>query len=240
MALITLTANNDTLIGAIGDTIYGFTGNDTLIAGQDSILYGGKDNDSLVGTLGVTLYGGQGSDSLMAGLGNNQVFGGAGGDSIFGANGEDSLYGDEGSDTLIGGRDGDVLTGGAGSDFFVYTRITQSNDALGTGTIVSFADLGVDTIIGFESGVDKIVIEAPNTQQPTFFGILLRPGEAGGVAFVTSEAKAGSAAALLVLDKSTGTLYFNENGPLSGFGTGGKFLVLPNITSISSDDFLFI
>jgi len=67
-----------------------------------------------------------GSLNLFAGAGNDTLIGGAGADLLYGA----------------GGRD--VLTGGAGADLFQY-RSTSDSTAAGT-----------DSILDFQSGVDKI------------------------------------------------------------------------------------
>lgn len=96
---------------------------------------------SLFGAAGDdTLTGGGGNDTLWGGVGNDVLAGGAGNDSIDGGAGADVINGGAGNDTIKGGVGADTLMGGAGADAFVYS---------------STGELG-DTILDFQSGVDKI------------------------------------------------------------------------------------
>ncbi|MEM7668394.1 MAG: hypothetical protein AAF317_04485 [Pseudomonadota bacterium] len=80
-----------------------------------------------------------GSDVLSGNSGVNVLNGQAGDDVLDGEGGDDVLNGGLGNDILIGGEGDDVLTGGAGEDVFAF----RDGD-------------GVDTIVDFEAGVDRI------------------------------------------------------------------------------------
>ena len=63
-------------------------------------------------------------------------------DLIYGLGGNDYLFGQAGDDVLDGGTGNDRLYGGAGADEYVFT-----------------IGMGVDTILGFEDGIDKIRLD---------------------------------------------------------------------------------
>jgi Ca2+-binding RTX toxin-like protein len=103
---------------------------------------------------GTTVNGGDGNDILF-GLGAAAVLdGGAGNDILYGTAGNDILTGGSGNDTLIGGLGNDQLTGGSGADVFSFLG---GNAAAVSDRLIS---LGADTISDFESGSDKIQINA--------------------------------------------------------------------------------
>ena len=72
----------------------------------------------------------------------NFLIGTPDGDLLFGLGGNDSIYGLDGDDLLDGGEGKDLLYGGGGADEYVLSSSTD-----------------VDTIIGFEDGLDKIRLE---------------------------------------------------------------------------------
>ncbi len=96
-----------------------------------------------------TLYGGSGNDILSGNSSSDTLYGGSGNDILNGNNAGDTLYGGSGNDTINGGNGGDMIIGGYGAD-----AINAGN---GSDTIryLDLKDTG-DTIIGFESGTDKI------------------------------------------------------------------------------------
>ena len=102
MAVITGTANDDTLNGVSGesDTIDGLAGDDTI---------NGADQDD-------TLIGGEGNDTVDGGDQNDLIGGGTGNDDLMGGSGDDVVYGDEGNDTISGGTGDDYIDGGSGDD----------------------------------------------------------------------------------------------------------------------------
>ncbi|HEX8578447.1 MAG TPA: VCBS domain-containing protein, partial [Allosphingosinicella sp.] len=88
------------------------------------------------------LLGTGGEDHLTGGNGNDVLRGLGGHDWLEGGNGVDALFGGAGKDVLIGGNGNDLLDGGTGADLFVFGR-----------------GGGSDTIIGFEAGVDQLVLD---------------------------------------------------------------------------------
>lgn len=151
---ITGSSFGDTLTGNAGDNVLtGGFGTDTLNGGDgNDTLYGNQDNDTLNGGNGNdTLYGGQGDDILFGNQNDDTLVGGTGNDQLFGGQGNDILRGDDGNDILQGGVGVDALTGGAGADTFRYTNIADSTQA------------ATDTILDFQTGVDKIDLAAINT-----------------------------------------------------------------------------
>lgn len=138
-------AGNDILVGGEGtDRLSGGAGDDKLSGdvGNDT-LDGGSGNDLLVGGEGADkLSGGAGDDRLSGDLGNDTLDGGAGSDTLEGGASNDWLVGGSGDDVLAGGQGSDVMTGGLGSDTFVFRALEAGS--------------GVDTIKGFEAGLDRI------------------------------------------------------------------------------------
>lgn len=126
----------------------GMRGSDIIFGtdGDDFRIYGGADDDFI--------YGGDGDDFLGGSDGNDTVIGGRGDDTIRGGGineieGCDLLVGGEGDDTIYLGSDEDTAIGGEGSDTFVFQVDKSLN--------------GIDTIVDFEEGIDKIkVLGAPS------------------------------------------------------------------------------
>ena len=131
---------NDTITGATGtNTIFGGDGNDEI--------YGGNQTDFLAGNDGTDLiFGGEGGDYIFGGYDADTIFGGAGNDEIYGDPGDDEIYGEEGDDRFIDGSGDDTYTGGDGADTFAFT-------------VFAFRPKGgMDTVVDFELGVDKLEI----------------------------------------------------------------------------------
>ncbi len=74
---------------------------------------------------------------------NDTMMGGAGGDVLSGGAGQDSLDGGTGNDILMDGTGLDILSGGAGTDIFVLAR-----------------DGAEDTILDYQSGIDRLDLTA--------------------------------------------------------------------------------
>lgn len=131
-------SGNDVITLSIYDDVFsGFAGNDSIL--------GGKGNDEL--------YGDRGHDQLIGGGGNDDLYGGSGNDSLSGGAGNDFLSGSGGNDRLFGGPGADWLTGGTGYDRFIYRDVSESPNT----------DKH-DTISGFESDKDYIVLAAIDTK----------------------------------------------------------------------------
>ena len=109
-------------------------------------ITGSSYNDDIRGNDDVnTLKGGGGNDMIRAGNGNDMLYGDAG---------DDEINGEEGRDMIYGGAGDDVLTGGQGRDTFVFSPAD--------------GDDGVDTIMDFVKGTDKINLSAFFATEPDF------------------------------------------------------------------------
>jgi Ca2+-binding RTX toxin-like protein len=237
---------NDTLNGGVGsDALIGGVGNDTYLVDTTTDIIteydnGGTDtvSSSVNYTLGdnlenLTLTGsgvngtGNALNNVITGnYANNTIDGGIGDDSLSGSVGIDTLMGGSGNDLLAGGSGNDLLTGDAGSDHFIY----DTNGVFTTSTV------GIDQITDFVSGTDKIVLDK------TTFSLL---GSAIGNGFslasefavVGSDATAATSSALIVYSNETDNLFYNQNGTLTGLGSGGQFATLSDIPTLSANDF---
>ena len=103
--------------------------------------------------VGKTLIGAAGDDKLQGAAGNDTIRGLGGNDNLLGLGGNDRLEGyggndiingGDGNDRISGAQGSDILTGGGGADTFVYNHSGH----------------GLDTIIDFEVGLDKIDVSA--------------------------------------------------------------------------------
>lgn len=214
---------NDSILGGSGDdSITGGEGNDTISAeagndyvdgdvGDDSIdggseadtIYGGAGADYMTGGTGTdyliggtendTIYGGDDADTLEGGDGNDSMYGEGGADVLVGDSGNDSMYGGDANDTLTGGSGADHLSGGTGADVFVYGAASD----------------GGDTIDGFTSGEDKIMMTFPNlgsSVDPSEFAIIT-------AAYIGSGALAGEG---FIYDNVNHQLWYDADGTTNG------------------------
>ncbi|MDY6802441.1 MAG: hypothetical protein SXA11_01345 [Cyanobacteriota bacterium] len=144
-----------------------------------------------------------------------------------GTNKGERIDGKNGNDTLIGAAGNDTLIGGGGADDFL----------LGSGKVYKKKDLGIDTIKDFKPNVDDIILDTD-----TFGTLKSKVGEGFSIGreFESVKNKRGVAgsAADIVYDRATGDLYYNANGPLGGFGGGGKIATLEGAPKISASDFV--
>ena len=83
------------------------------------------------------------SPMQLGGALNETLTGGVGGDVLSGGAGQDSLDGGAGEDILLDGTGMDTLSGGAGTDIFVLAR-----------------DGAEDTILDYQSGIDRLDLTA--------------------------------------------------------------------------------
>lgn len=183
--------------------------------------YGTDGNDELLGTaLDDTIYGGAGEDQLAGGDGNDYLYGGSDTDILFGGAGNDRLNGGDGIDILIGGRGNNLLAGGYDMDIFFLRVDTQNGFLFGN---FYFVPDSFDTIVDFAAGKDKIFLGVQGVQS----GPVTLPESA----FVSGYgATAHDADDRLIYDRSTGNLYWDENGNLPG-GSAliAKLLGQPNL-----------
>jgi Ca2+-binding RTX toxin-like protein len=222
---------NDLLHGGLGaDTLNGHAGADVLRAGaSDDVLWGGAAADEAEG--------GGGDDTLIGGLPDTlsaDVDGLGGGDTLRGQTGDDLLIGGEGNDHLIGGGNNDTLeggahpdrlSGGAGEDVFIGGSendrlISQLDGVKDTFVFGLEGDAGVDRILNFELGIDKIRL----------------PTVAPGTHLEFSGAATMAGPTILVwVDSTRLGLGFDPDG--SGAGFGFAIAELMGVTTISLSDF---
>lgn len=162
-----------------------------------------------------------GADILRVGTNRkNRLTDGVGDDALLGLSGNDKLVCKTGNDILLGGQGKDTLSGGAGSDRFVFD--------LGR----SFRrSLGVDNILDFKR-TDGIVLA-----KTTFTAL---KGNRVKLDTVQSLSEAQNSRALITYDRSTGALYYNQNGAKNGFGKGGQFADLANEFNLKSSNFTIV
>jgi Ca2+-binding RTX toxin-like protein len=199
--------------GAMTSSAKVITGSNTknyLIDTDDNdVLYGYGGNDDIIADWGNdTLHGGAGHDTLDGGFGR---------DVLYGESGNDVLRGLEGSDRLFGGAGRDTMEGGSGSDIFVF------NAALNTRT-------NVDSLPDFKTA-DTIQLEN------RIFTKLTKTGTLSSSAFWTGSA-AHDANDRIIYDKSTGNLYYDQDG--TGSKNAVLFAKLDQGLALTSRDFYVI
>lgn len=161
-------------------------------------------------------------ENATGGLGNDRLTGNALNNILSGGNGNDQLQGLAGDDTLWGGLGDDILTGGIGKDKYLFQA-----DGLFS------ASLGVDYIAHFEVQQDKIVL-SKNTFRAVTNGI----GQTlTDFAVVIDDQFVNASSARIVFSKSSGSLFYNQDGNVLGTGKVFEFARLGNsdITLTSSD-----
>ncbi len=110
--------------------------------GSDA-LYSSHAGESVQALGGHDIVLGRGGDDRLFGqAGSDLLHGNNGDDYIRGGHGNDHLHGKQGNDTLLGGHGDDTLQGAHGSDVFVFGK-----------------HAGVDRVVDFEDGQDKLGLE---------------------------------------------------------------------------------
>ncbi len=89
---------------------------------------------------------------INAGAGDDYIRGGSGNDLLVGLYGNDRVFGGPGNDIVVGEEGDDVLNGGPGDDFLFPLA--------GQDVLVFSGDPGNDTVVTYQSGVDKIDLSA--------------------------------------------------------------------------------
>jgi Ca2+-binding RTX toxin-like protein len=241
-------------------------GNDSFVfvggTAEDTIrnienVFGGKGNDTLTGdNLANRLDGNDGKDLFTGGGGADTLDGGTGADTasyrdksasvsvtlngatyatvtvggvaedtirnienVWGGTGDDTLRGDVSANLLSGGGGSDALFGGSGADSF------QFDFALGAANI--------DTVADFATG-DKLALSR------SVFTAL----SGGSLSSAQFYAAAGATAAQdanhrIIYDTTTGALYYDADGSLSG-AAAVQFAVLSTRPGLTTGDFLIV
>jgi VCBS repeat-containing protein len=222
---------NNVIRGGTGvDDLFGREGNDTLYGGTGSAntLLGQEGDDTYyVEAAGDTVieFANQGADTVITGLssfvlrdnvenltytgaGNFTGIGSADNNTMRGGAGDDFLNGLDGNDILVGGSGADLLIGGNGADQFRYNG----------------GETGVDRILDFTSGVDKIALSSTGfAHTPT-------------VAFVQGAA-ATTANSTFIYNAATGALFFDADG--TGAGAAVQLANLNPGLTLTAGDFIF-
>jgi hypothetical protein len=142
------------------------------------------------------------------------------GGRIQGTRNDDYLIGDDGNDVIIGGLGNDVITTGGGRDRVVFDIGRPFKQRL----------IGVDQILDFDRQLDRIVLD-----KTTFRAI---EGRRIKLDSVKTAALAARSDELFTYVRSTGALYYNQNGAARGFGAGGQFAQLTAGINLTSRNFL--
>ena len=150
---------------------------------------------------------------------SDSLTGDTGDDVLTGLGGNDILNGGVGRDRLIGGIGKDTLTGGADADQFVFDIGRSFKRSL----------MGVDVITDFQRP-DKIVLD-----RTTFTALR---GNRPNFQSVKTVAQAQNSRALITYVRSTGALFYNQNGKAPGFGQGGQFADFKNGLNLATSDFI--
>lgn len=193
----------------------------------DTLVIAGGAIDASLQSSGLTVnlskgtlqLGGQSqklSDSYRLVIGTEQgdrIIGSRKAENLYGGAGNDKILGLDGSDVLAGGLGNDTLTGGSGKDKFLFSS-----------TVFDRA-MGVDKITDFERGKDSI-----NLSLSTFTAFTSRRIS---FAAVTTQNEAQKSKALITYIAKTGSLFYNQNSSVQGFGTGGQFADLANGLDLS-------
>jgi Ca2+-binding RTX toxin-like protein len=147
--------------------------------------------------------GGAGDDSISSHGGDDLVQGNSGFDIINAGTGNDTLDGGTNRDVLYGGIDDDLLTGGKDKDTF------RIGFAPGEAVPADAIDqLGVDTITDFNLGQDVIELD---TRVLTELTDTLRAEFNNASSLASADQNA-----VLIYDRSTGLVYYNEDATTTG------------------------
>ncbi|HRB97509.1 MAG TPA: hypothetical protein PKY67_07345 [Nitrosomonas sp.] len=223
----------DTLIGGLGDDTYVIDNAMDIITENPETPAGTKDHVNSYSnfytlpanvenlTLKIPPLGASnGTGNVLA----NIITGNAVTNILNGAAGNDQLFGEGGNDRLFGKGGKDTLTGGAGADKFVFDTVA------GTGNI--------DTITDFVSGTDKILLD------DDIFTALGITGTAAGAALTAGKFHAGTSALdtldRIVYNSSTGALYYDANGSVSGQNVQIALIGTTTHPALTASDFLVI
>jgi subtilisin-like proprotein convertase family protein len=224
------TAGNDTFNAAAitSDIVL------NLVPGTGSLLFGNLltmaegtiIENAVMGDGNDVIQGNDFKNNLNSGRGNDTVNGAANHDQVYGGRGNDIVNGGTGNDLVIGGAGDDQLTGGQNADQFLFS----------TNQVFKAAQLGLDTLIDFLRGTDKIVLDKIT------FGLNSRAGngfsQANEFSSVANDNAVAKNNALIVYSRASSTLFYNANRQAEGLGAGAKFAILNNSPKLSGSDFV--
>ena len=199
---------------------------DVINANSTQTSIWNKNTVTFLNDLNNNIAGFDNSNDVINGQGGNDIINGnSDNDLLRGGSGDDILIGGEGNDTLVGGVNNDILVGGAGADTFLYN------------TDVAFVrtDIGQDAIADFTSSEgDKIVLELT-----TFSAItsVAGTGFSNNSNFKITNSPETSTAKI-VYNAVSGQLFYNQNGDVAGFGSGGLFATLTGAPTLTTSDFV--
>ena len=205
-----------------GDRNYDEQGRFTPVFDADDLLIGEGGQDLLDGMTG--------DDVLMGGDGDDILNGGAGSDELHGDAGRDLLEGGADNDLIDGGLGSDRLSGKSGADVFVFVaQADTQTDQSEARAEAAFAagDYGIDEILDFEKGVDKIALNVSVFEALSGWK---NPDEAG------HSQNADLVADHLIQDGRTLSYDADGDGPEDAIA----FAILPNAVQLTHDDFLVI
>ncbi|NJR38638.1 MAG: hypothetical protein HC781_07055 [Leptolyngbyaceae cyanobacterium CSU_1_4] len=182
------------------------------IIGYDSII-GTQAKDIITGNMAANRLEGQGGNDLVTGLGGDDV--------LAGGEGQDRVFGGSGNDRISGGAGRDKLRGDDGSDRFIFD----------TGKAFDITTMGIDRLIDFKRGEDKIVLDQTTFTQVgrQFLNSRVTFSSVGNIR------QAENSSSLITYIRSTGNLFYNENGSKDGFGSGGIFASIRKPGSVNGN-----
>ena len=121
----------------------------------------------------------------------------------------------------------DTLYGGSDNDRFVFNAYRSFDRNL----------IGIDTITDFEESLDRIVLD-----KTTFTALNSEAGsgfsDASEFAVIDRDSLVANSEALIVYNRITGNLFYNENGSSDGLGNGGVFADLIDSPSLVATSFI--
>ncbi|MES2337837.1 MAG: hypothetical protein V4537_07075 [Pseudomonadota bacterium] len=177
-------ASNDVVVEAVGG------GSDRVLAYASYRLTADAEIELVTAALQ------NGGDAMdLAGNGFAQsVIGNEGANRLEGLGGNDTLYGLGGNDVLDGGAGSDTLIGGAGADDYRFTTAPGADN--------------IDTIIGFEAGVDRILLDRGIFVARSTGALLAGAFATGSAAQETDDR--------IIYDPTNGMIWYDADGSGSG------------------------
>ena len=223
---------NDHLLGRGGNDTFNMSngagasyGNDTIVGGTgiDTLDYGAAARTAVVVQLGYNGAYGSASGGGTGGAGSalvqeiENVNGSGFDDRITGNEAANFLFGFNGNDTLDGREGNDRLEGAAGNDQYVFSVAPGAANA--------------DTVVGFASGADKLVL----------MNMALGPNgnfAAGDARFAAGAGfnSGRDASDRVVYNTTTGQLWFDADG--NGAGAAQLIATLQGAPAITATDML--